>query len=69
MSGSGDSSGTTTGVVTAVLGAAALVIGGLLFSGSSTEKKTMKKPGRDGRMPRSEFEKDPRSYFQDLRKK
>ena len=37
-------------------------------SSSSSDRKTMKAPGRDGRIDRDDFERDPASYFRDLRK-
>ncbi|KAI8539365.1 hypothetical protein RHMOL_Rhmol09G0177100 [Rhododendron molle] len=51
--------------------AAALVGWGLtkLASGSGSQEKMMKAPGRDYRMPRKEFETSPADYFRDLRKK
>ena len=38
-------------------------------SEASSEKKTMKAPGRDDRILREDFEKDPKKYFQDLHKR
>ncbi|GMI99854.1 hypothetical protein HRI_003654700 [Hibiscus trionum] len=62
----------------AAAAAAALVVGGLVAlgvsvlasaSGASTSKKTMKAPGRNDRIFRDDFERDPATYFRDLRKK
>lgn len=53
-----------------VVGAIA-IIGGLLvslLSDSEKSRKTMKAPGRNTRIFRDEFERDPSSYFRDLRK-
>jgi len=55
----------------AVAGAALLAwgIGSALFSSPEPDAgKTMKAPGRDYRIPRADFERDPKSYFKDLRK-
>ncbi|KAF7113205.1 hypothetical protein RHSIM_Rhsim09G0123800 [Rhododendron simsii] len=40
-----------------------------LASGSGSQEKMMKAPGREYRMPRKEFETSPAGYFRDLRKK
>ncbi|WOH07954.1 hypothetical protein DCAR_0727389 [Daucus carota subsp. sativus] len=37
--------------------------------GRGRSERTMKAPGRDYRMPRSEFEENPGSYFRGLRKR
>ncbi|KAL9364812.1 hypothetical protein Peur_042685 [Populus x canadensis] len=55
----------------AVAGAALLAwgIGSALFSSSEPDPgKTMKAPGRDFRIRRADFERDPKGYFKDLRK-
>ncbi|KAJ6910433.1 hypothetical protein NC652_021185 [Populus alba x Populus x berolinensis] len=55
----------------AVAGAALMAwgIGSALFSSPEPDPvKTMKPPGRDYRIPRADFERDPKSYFKDLRK-
>ncbi|KAK8563642.1 hypothetical protein V6N13_006120 [Hibiscus sabdariffa] len=38
-------------------------------SNASTSKKTMKAPERNDRIFRDDFERDPASYFRDLRRK
>ncbi|PIA63238.1 hypothetical protein AQUCO_00200925v1 [Aquilegia coerulea] len=38
-------------------------------AGSCNSKKMMKAPGRNYRMPRDDFERSPRSYFQSERKR
>ncbi|KAK9276489.1 hypothetical protein L1049_006023 [Liquidambar formosana] len=54
-------------VVGAVAGLAAVACSlANIFSGS--DEKTMKAPGRDYRMPRKDFERDPAKYFRELRK-
>ncbi|KAI8539369.1 hypothetical protein RHMOL_Rhmol09G0177500 [Rhododendron molle] len=53
----------------AVGAAAAAALVGWLVSGSGSQEKMMKAPGRDYRMPRKDFEKSPADYFRDLRKK
>ncbi|KAH7839388.1 hypothetical protein Vadar_003517 [Vaccinium darrowii] len=59
----------------AAVGAAVALVGwGLIklvssSSGSGSDGKMMKAPGRNYRMPRKEFEKSPSDYFRDLRKK
>ncbi|GAB2285149.1 hypothetical protein Dimus_019603 [Dionaea muscipula] len=57
-----------------VIGVAAVVVAGLVLWGLSdsagSSKKMMKAPGRDGHMIyRHVFERDPSSYFRDLRRK
>ena len=55
----------------AVAGAALMAwgIGSALFSNPEPDPvKTMKAPGRDYRIRRADFERDPKSYFKDLRK-
>ena len=39
-----------------------------MFSSSSSGGKTMKAPGRDYRIFRSDFDRDPAGYFRDLRR-
>ncbi|CAI0390522.1 unnamed protein product, partial [Linum tenue] len=67
-----DSSGISLAVA-AVAGVAAAAYGiASLFSGSestSTNGKTMKAPGRDARILRDDFERNPSGYFRDLRNK
>ncbi|KAJ8774583.1 hypothetical protein K2173_017029 [Erythroxylum novogranatense] len=67
-----NSSGFALAVAGAVAGTAALV-STILYAASGSDstknKKTMKAPGRDERMLRADFEKDPAEYFRDLRKK
>jgi hypothetical protein len=50
----------------------AVVVIVLLFGGccggAAKSVKTMKAPGRNYRMPRSNFEANPSAYFRDLRK-
>ncbi|CAI0463222.1 unnamed protein product [Linum tenue] len=68
MSGKDQDTSIITLVVGAVAGVAAVAYGiASLFSGSSG--KTMKAPGRDSRMFRANFEKNPSGYFRDLRNK
>ncbi|KAG5532709.1 hypothetical protein RHGRI_027118 [Rhododendron griersonianum] len=55
--------------VAAVGAAAAAALVGWYVSGSGSQEKTMKAPGRDYRMPRKDFEKSPADYFRDLHKK
>ncbi|OWM64011.1 hypothetical protein CDL15_Pgr006381 [Punica granatum] len=58
-------------VAAAGLAIAGLVIaGGIAWAfGSSGDRKTMKAPGRDHRMYRDDFQRDPSDYFRNLRKK
>ncbi|CAN7026392.1 unnamed protein product [Brassica rapa subsp. trilocularis] len=49
--------------VIAVVGAVAGLFSGM---GSGPEMKTMKAPGKDGRIFREAFESDPKGYFQNL---
>lgn len=58
---------TALAVAAAIVGSALLAWGAL--SSSRSEKKMMKAPGRDHRIPREEFEKNPRKHFRDLRGK
>ncbi|KAH9607012.1 hypothetical protein KSS87_013787 [Heliosperma pusillum] len=52
------------------LGAAVTVLSVLAGSENEEEKKTMRAPGQPGvEISRNNFEKDPSSYFRDLRKK
>ncbi|KAG2706911.1 hypothetical protein I3760_05G123900 [Carya illinoinensis] len=55
----------------------AMVAAGLIFcgltallsgSGTTSNRKTMKAPGRDARIFRDVFENNPAAYFRDLRK-
>ncbi|CAL1360128.1 unnamed protein product [Linum trigynum] len=73
MSGKDEDSSGISLAVAAVAGVAAAAYGiASLFSGSestSTNDKTMKAPGRDGRILRDDFEKNPSGYFRDLRNK
>ncbi|KAL3737759.1 hypothetical protein ACJRO7_019305 [Eucalyptus globulus] len=39
-----------------------------VIAGLSSGRKNMKAPGRDARIFRDEFAKDPAGYFRDLRK-
>lgn len=64
---SGDQAVGTAAVAVGAAAAAALV--GWLVSGSGSQEKTMKAPGRDYRMRRKDFEESPANYFRDLRKK
>ncbi|TKY53734.1 hypothetical protein E2542_SST25276 [Spatholobus suberectus] len=50
------------------LGAAAIVVVRLLFRGSGKGGKTMKAPGRNFRILRNDFERNPAKYFRGLRK-
>ncbi|CAN4122027.1 unnamed protein product [Withania somnifera] len=68
------SSGLATAVGVAAAGIAFAAWGISIIMGSSDEteennKKMMKKPGADGYMYRDDFEKNPRTYFRDLRGK
>ena len=48
----------------------AALIYGLSSAAQSDDEKMMKPPGGNGELiPRATFEKDPKSYFQDLRRK
>nr|GLL34128.1 hypothetical protein B456_008G175600 [Ipomoea trifida] len=40
-----------------------------IFGGSKSDRRTMKAPGRDYRIFRDDFERDPGSYFRNLRGK
>ena len=55
------------GVVVAGVVLLASVVGDLASS-SEDSRKTMKAPGRNDRIFRDDFEKDPKTYFRDLRK-
>lgn len=57
------------GTAMAVIGVVGAIAG--LFSGMSSRpgKKTMKAPGKDGRIIREVFESNPKGYFQNLRNK
>ena len=66
----------STSTVMAIAGAAGLAVAAWgmskLFgssSESSEERKMMKAPGRDYKIPRDDFEKDPKTYFSNLRNK
>ena len=68
-----ESSGTAMKAACAV-GAAVATGAALIYSLSSAaqsdDEKMMKPPGGNGELiPRATFEKDPKSYFQDLRRK
>jgi|UniRef100_A0A2N9EUY8 hypothetical protein len=56
-------------VALAVAGAAVAIFSLLSGSGSNTDNKTMKAPGKNERIRRKDFEDDPKTYFQDLRNK
>ncbi|PRQ56758.1 hypothetical protein RchiOBHm_Chr1g0340821 [Rosa chinensis] len=58
--------GAIAGLATAALAVAELVSGSTSLE---EEKKTMKAPGRDERIYREDFERDPKSYFSGLRNK
>lgn len=56
-------------VVVAALGIEAWLLSKLLgLCIGSSNKKTMKAPGRDYRIFRDDFERDPSNYFRDLRR-
>ncbi|KFK33523.1 hypothetical protein AALP_AA5G024000 [Arabis alpina] len=55
-------------IAMAVLGVVG-VIAGLCSGMGSGLDKTMKAPGKDGRILRSVFENDPKGYFKNLRNK
>ncbi|CAD5318049.1 unnamed protein product [Arabidopsis thaliana] len=57
------------GTAMAVIGVVGAIAG--LFSGMSSglHKKTMKAPGKDGRIFREVFESNPKGYFRNLRNK
>ncbi|KAL0737512.1 hypothetical protein Bca4012_013722 [Brassica carinata] len=50
----------------AVIGVVGAIAGLFSGMGSGPEMKTMKAPGKDGRIFRKDFESDPRGYFQNL---
>ncbi|XP_011020616.1 PREDICTED: uncharacterized protein LOC105122928 [Populus euphratica] len=64
--------GTGIAAATGAVAGAALVawgIGSAPFSSSKPDSgKTMKAPGRDYRIPRADFERDPKGYFKNRSK-
>lgn len=56
-------------IAMAVIGVVGAIAGLFSSMGSGPEMKTMKAPGKDGRIFRKSFESDPKGYFQNLRKK
>lgn len=56
-------------IAMAVIGVVGAIAGLFSGMGSGPEMKTMKAPGKDGRIFRKSFESDPKGYFQNLRKK
>lgn len=59
--------GAIAGLAAVACGVAGLVSGSTSTSGG--DRKTMKAPGRNERIDRDEFERDPASYFKGLRGK
>ncbi|OIW20049.1 hypothetical protein TanjilG_31978 [Lupinus angustifolius] len=51
-----------------VAAVAVAVVGAFFLFGSDSKRKSMKAPGRNYRIFRDDFERDPGSYFRDLRK-
>ncbi|KDP41338.1 hypothetical protein JCGZ_15745 [Jatropha curcas] len=70
---SGKNEGSGIGVflsAVAVIAAIAYVIARIVSQASSgSSRKTMKAPGKDFRIPREDFDKDPAAYFRSLRGK
>ncbi|KAB2053172.1 hypothetical protein ERO13_A12G159750v2 [Gossypium hirsutum] len=63
-----NSSWKTVADVAVAIAAGLLALGGMGLFSSSSNKKTMKAPGRNYRIFRDDFERDPSSYFRNLRK-
>ncbi|CAF2001330.1 unnamed protein product [Brassica oleracea var. botrytis] len=53
-------------IAMAVIGVVGAVAGLFSGMGAGPEMKTMKAPGKDGRIFRKAFESDPKGYFQNL---
>ncbi|CAH8387541.1 unnamed protein product [Eruca vesicaria subsp. sativa] len=56
-------------IAMAVIGVVGAIAGLFSGMGSGPDMKTMKAPGKDGRIFREVFESDPKGYFRNLRKK
>ncbi|EFH53151.1 hypothetical protein ARALYDRAFT_904655 [Arabidopsis lyrata subsp. lyrata] len=65
-----DKEGTSfLGTALAVIGVVGAIAGLFSGMGSGPNKKTMKAPGKDGRIFREVFESDPKGYFRNMRNK
>lgn len=67
VNGKGDTS--YVEIAMAVLGVVGAIAGLCSGMGSGPERKTMKAPGKDGRIFRDAFQSDPKGYFRNLRNK